>query len=143
MATTINADTIIGGYIVTADTSGQLELQSAGVTKLTVNSAGVALTSALLAASGGTGLTSPGTSGNVLTSNGTTWVSQSVPASPTLTGTGASGTWNISITGNAATATTLSIIPGTAGNVLTSNGSAWVSQATSSPVTYATIIKFQ
>ena len=31
-------------------------------------------------ANGGTGLTSPGTSGNVLTSNGTAWVSSAVEA---------------------------------------------------------------
>jgi hypothetical protein len=39
------------------------------------------LTTALTAANGGTGLTSPGTSGNVLTSNGTAWVSSSPAAS--------------------------------------------------------------
>lgn len=33
------------------------------------------------ATAGGTGLTSPGTSGNVLTSNGTTWVSSAPAAS--------------------------------------------------------------
>jgi hypothetical protein len=40
----------------------------------------------LPATSGGTGLTSPGTSGNVLTSNGTTWTS----ATPTGISTGKS-----------------------------------------------------
>lgn len=42
-------------------------------------------TGALAAANGGTGLTSPGTSGNVLTSNGTGWVS-STPAAGTAIG---------------------------------------------------------
>jgi len=37
------------------------------------------LGAALPAASGGTGLTSPGTSGNVLTSNGTAWTSAALP----------------------------------------------------------------
>jgi hypothetical protein len=35
----------------------------------------------LPAGNGGTGLTSPGTSGNVLVSNGTTWISQAPAAS--------------------------------------------------------------
>jgi hypothetical protein len=41
MATILNADTVVGGAIVTGDASGVLELQAAGVTKLTVNSSGV------------------------------------------------------------------------------------------------------
>jgi hypothetical protein len=52
---------------------------------------------------GGTGLTSVGTTGNVLTSNGTTWVSQAAPISlPSQTGNatkylttdGTSASWN-------------------------------------------------
>lgn len=39
------------------------------------------LTTALSAGQGGTGLASPGTSGNVLTSNGTTWTSGAAPSS--------------------------------------------------------------
>jgi hypothetical protein len=138
---TIAAGTAIGTALVsTGDTTGQLQLQVNGTTpSVTLNTAGAV----------GVGSTPVyGTSGQVLVSGGAAaapaWTTLS--AYPTLTGTGASGTWGISITGNAATAstaTTLSITPGTAGNVLTSNGSAWVSQATSSPVTYATIIKFQ
>lgn len=38
MATTINADTVTGGAIVTADASGVLALQSAGTTALTATS---------------------------------------------------------------------------------------------------------
>lgn len=38
MATTINADTVVGGAVVTGDASGQLELQSAGTTALTAAS---------------------------------------------------------------------------------------------------------
>lgn len=41
MPTTINADTVTGGAVVTGDTSGTLELQSGGVTGLTVNGANV------------------------------------------------------------------------------------------------------
>jgi hypothetical protein len=58
MTTTINADNVTGGAVVTADASGELALQAAGVTKLTVNSSGVTLASALPVASGGTGATS-------------------------------------------------------------------------------------
>ena len=58
MTTTINADNVTGGAVVTADASGELALQAAGVTKLTVNSSGVTLASALPVASGGTGTTS-------------------------------------------------------------------------------------
>ena len=37
MATTINADTVAGGAIITGDASGVLALQSAGTTGLTLN----------------------------------------------------------------------------------------------------------
>ena len=60
---------------------------------------------ALPAANGGTGLTTVGTAGNVLTSNGTTWVSQSLStylASPPAIG----GTSAAAITGTTITATT-------------------------------------
>jgi len=54
-------------------------------TTITGNAAG--LSSTLAVASGGTGLTTVGTSGNVLTSNGTDWVSSPAPISlPTQTG---------------------------------------------------------
>ena len=79
MATILNADTVSGGAVITGDASGELALQAAGVTKLTVNGSGVTLATALTATSGGTGLTSPGTAGNLLTSTGTAWVS-STPA---------------------------------------------------------------
>jgi hypothetical protein len=57
MATILNADTVVGGAIVTGDASGELALQAAGVTKLTVASAGVTLATPLAVASGGTGAT--------------------------------------------------------------------------------------
>lgn len=43
MATTINADTVVGGAIVTGDASGVLDLQAAGSTKLSVASGGVSV----------------------------------------------------------------------------------------------------
>ena len=41
MATILNADTVVGGAIVTADASGQLDLQSAGTTGLSIASGNV------------------------------------------------------------------------------------------------------
>jgi hypothetical protein len=69
MPTTINADTVLGGYVVTADASGTLALQASGNTALTVNpqrAIGVGQTPSF------------GTAGQVLTSQGS----------------GASPTWN-------------------------------------------------
>ena len=68
MAVNINADTVVGGAVVTADSSGQLALQGAGVTQLTVTSTGITLASALPVAQGGTGAT---TLTGVLKGNGT------------------------------------------------------------------------
>jgi hypothetical protein len=50
-----------------------------------------AVTGQLPAANGGTGLNSPGASGNVLVSNGTTWTSSLVPQNFTLKGTFTNG----------------------------------------------------
>jgi hypothetical protein len=61
MTTTINADTVVGGAVVTADASGQLGLQAAGNTGLTLNSS---------RAIGVGASPSFGTSGQVLTSAG-------------------------------------------------------------------------
>lgn len=109
MPTTINASNTTGGAVVTGDGSGVLELQSGGVTALTANGANVTvagtltatggLTGTLGVANGGTGVTTlpannvligngtsavaavaPGTIGNVLTSNGTTWASTALPS---------------------------------------------------------------
>jgi hypothetical protein len=56
------------------------QVYSAG-TGLTLTGTTFSLTAPVTAALGGTGLTSSGTNGNVLTSNGTTWVSQAPAAS--------------------------------------------------------------
>lgn len=104
MPVNINADTVVGGAVVTADASGVLALQAAGSTQVTVNTSGVTLANALPAGSGGTGRTTltannvllgngtsavnfvaPGTNGNVLTSNGTTWTSSAAPSNFPLT----------------------------------------------------------
>ena len=59
---------------------------SAGTTGLTPNTLStgdITLSGTLVPANGGTGLTSPGTSGNVLTSDGTNWVSSTPSAGVT------------------------------------------------------------
>jgi hypothetical protein len=74
-ASVINAT--VNGINATGGNTAELELQVGGTTAITVNSAGYwVLANALPAASGGTGINSVGTAGNVLTSNGTAWVSQ-------------------------------------------------------------------
>jgi hypothetical protein len=98
---------------------------------------------------------SPGASGNVMTSNGTTWTSVAAVNSfsagttgftPNTSTTGAvtlAGTLNVAnggtgastLTANAAligngTGAVLGLAPGTSGNVMTSNGTTWTSAAT-------------
>jgi hypothetical protein len=71
MASIINANTS-GGLISTGDTSGQLQLQTAGTTALTISSAQVvSLTNALPVASGGTG-SSTLAGANIATTNSST-----------------------------------------------------------------------
>ena len=88
MANTFNALTTgTGGVATSGDSSGTFAFASNGTTVATISATGVinatsitGLTTALTAAQGGTGLTSPGTSGNVLTSNGTAWTSAAAPS---------------------------------------------------------------
>lgn len=96
MPTKINADTTLGGAIITGDSSGNLELQSAGVTKLTVASSGVTLASALPIASGGTNSTATPTAGAVPYGTGTALAYTSVGTSGQfLTSAGAgTPTWS-------------------------------------------------
>lgn len=85
MTTLINADTIAGGAIITGDNSGELGLQAAGSTKLTVTASGVTLANALPVGSGGTGAT---TLTGVLKGNGTSAVTASnVNLASEVTGT--------------------------------------------------------
>jgi hypothetical protein len=102
---------------------------SGGTTGLTTTggpitaSGTITLTGTLTVANGGTGAT---TESGARTALGV----------PSLTGTGASGSWGISVTGTASNVTgvvaaanggTGITSPGAAGNVLTSDGTAWVS----------------
>lgn len=106
MTSKVNADNTLGGVILSGDSSGILELQAGGVTKVTINSSGVTLADVLPVGSGGTGVTTTppagtipygtgtalaysaaGTSGQFLTSNGTgapTWTSVPAPTGSTL-----------------------------------------------------------
>lgn len=59
MPTTINASNTTGGAVVTGDGSGILELQSGGVTAVTINGANVTVAGTLTATGGLTALTSP------------------------------------------------------------------------------------
>jgi len=159
---------VVGGkpYIINNGTGGTITVKTAAGTGIAVPTGktmwvynngtnvvdavthltSLTLATALPAASGGTGVNSPGTAGNVLTSNGTAWVSQagsggggtvtSVNATTAISGLSfsggpvtASGTLTLSGTLGAAGGGTGLVSAGTAGNVLTSNGTAWVSQA--------------
>ena len=59
---------------------------STGLTPSTATSGAVTVAGTLAAANGGTGLTTPGTNGNVLTSNGSAWVSSAPAASGVTAG---------------------------------------------------------
>ena len=68
---TIGNQTVNGNQTITGNQTVTGNLAVTGTTTLST---------ALAAAYGGTGLTSPGTSGNVLTSNGAAWTSTALPA---------------------------------------------------------------
>jgi hypothetical protein len=90
MASIINSTTTSpGGLISTGDSDNSLLIQTGDTTAITISSTQqVTLTNPLPVGSGGTGLTSfpsPGTSGNVLTSNGTAWTSAAAAGFPTGT----------------------------------------------------------
>jgi len=88
--TTLTAGTNItitngGGSITISSTGGSsgvtsISFGSTGLTPSTSTTGAVTVSGTLAVTSGGTGITSPGISGNVLVSNGTAWVSGSVAA---------------------------------------------------------------
>lgn len=118
------------------------------VTSGGTGSATVTANNVIIGNSGGTGFSSvaPGTTGNVLTSNGTAWTSAAASGAvssfsagstgftPSTGTTGAVTLAGTLVAGNGGTGLTS---PGTSGNVLTSNGSAWTSSS-GSRVTLAT-----
>jgi hypothetical protein len=86
MATTINADTVTGGAIVTADASGVLALQSAGTTAVTLESGNTTIAQKLTAT--GTSSTAGMKIGDVL-------------ETATISATAATGTINYDVTSQA------------------------------------------
>lgn len=79
----------------------------AGVKDVTTYASSMTLGSALPVASGGTGLTSPGTAGYVLTSNGSAWTSATLPSYGTMANQNAN---NVAITGGTITGTTVNSV---------------------------------
>jgi len=146
-------------------------LNNLTLANVTISSGNIAF--AIPATSGGTGLVSPGTTGNVLTSNGTAWVSTSAAAGTgvtalsfgstgltpstatsgnvTVSGTlsvGSGGTGLQSLTSNSVllgngSSTIQFVSPGTTGNVLTSNGTTWSSSAPAGGGSALTLISTQ
>jgi hypothetical protein len=81
------ADATTDGYLSAADwVTFDSKVGSVTASSPLASSGGstpnISLTGVVAAANGGTGLSSPGTAGNVLTSNGTGWTSSPVSASP-------------------------------------------------------------
>lgn len=97
MSTIAAGTTLTTALVQTGDTTGTLVIQTNGTTTAATFTTGqvLNLTNPLPAASGGTGINTVGTAGNVLTSNGTTWVS-SAPSS----GPSAGISWQSVQTGN-------------------------------------------
>lgn len=92
--------------------------------------------SVLETARGGTGLSAPGANGNVLTSDGTNWLSAApgagsmiYPGVGVAVSTGSLWGTSLAIPIPSASGGTGVSSPGTAGNVLTSTGTGWASSA--------------
>ena len=142
MTTTINADTVVGGAVVTADASGELALQAAGVTKLTVASGGVTLASALPVASGGTGVTTSTGSGNNVLSTSPTLVTPVLGTPTSVTLTNATGLPPAGVVGTAAVLATNTFAGAQIGSVTTltsSSGSVAINLATNNNFSYTTV----
>lgn len=137
----------------------QLKGNISGTGTVTIESPNTNSDSTITLPSGGGEMVvvAPGTAGNVITSNGTAWVSQALPASNNASalttgivgvnvgGTGANTlTAEAVIIGNTTSAVKF-VSPGTSGNVLTSNGTAWTSTAPAATGGFAsgTLMLFQ
>lgn len=124
MAVNINADTVVGGAVVTADASGVLALQAAGNTALTINSS----RAIGVGASG-----SFGSSGQVLISGGSgaapSWGAVAVPSGTTLTNPTITDYTETRFTANSSTAITLNLANGTMQDI-TLTGSATITMPT-------------
>lgn len=169
--TSVNANSSVsglsftGGPITSAGTltlTGTLGVQGGGTGTTSLTSGAVLIGGGISAVS----TVSPGTAGNVLTSDGSAWISQAGGGgSGTVTSVSGTGTVNgITLTGTVTSTGSLTLggtlsgvnlstqvtgtlpagnggtgltAPGTSGNVLTSNGSAWVSQAVTASGTFS------
>jgi hypothetical protein len=130
-----------GGFALTVKVSGQtgVSVPNGKKTVLYNNGtdvgeqinylSGLTLGSALGAASGGTGLTAPGTNGNLLTSNGTAWVSSPPAVSGTVTTVSVVSANGLAGTVATATSTPAITLSTTITGVLKGNGTA-ISAAT-------------
>lgn len=156
MPTNINADTVTGGAVISGDTSGVLQLQTGGTTAVSISTGQVVtFTNTPVISGGASVVTTTGTqtltgktidfANNTLTGVASTSTAQTLTnktiafASNTFTGAlGAAngGTGQTSLTANNVilgngTSGVQFVAPGTSGNVLTSNGTSWVSQSVS------------
>lgn len=132
MATTINADNGVSsgsaGLKESADSSGVLELQTNGTTAVSISTGQVVtLTNALPVASGGTGATTnagaafalKGANSDITSLSGLT-----TPLSVSQGGTGLTTATGVLV---GAGPTVSAVAAGTSGNVLTSDGTTWIS----------------
>jgi hypothetical protein len=154
-------NTTLSQVALTTDVTGTLPVASGGTgaTSLTANN--------VLLGNGTSALqvVAPGTSGNVLTSNGTTWTSAASVSSfsagttgltPSLATSGAvtlAGTLSVANGGTGATSLTANnvllgngtgavqvVAPGTSGNVLVSDGTTWTTAAFTGGMTLITTL---
>ena len=128
-----NGTTWLSGPLPSSSAVSSFSAGTTGFTPSTATTGAITLAGTLAAANGGTGLTTPGSTGNVLTSNGSAWVSSPAAGTPTLnivTGTTQAATANnhYVLTNVAATTVTLPATPTagdlvwvTVGNGLTTN----------------------
>jgi len=100
------------------------------------------LGAALPVASGGTGLTSPGTANNVLYSNGTTWISGPLPSSSAVSSFSAGTTGftpSTATTGAITLSGTLAVANGGTGQTTYTNGQLLIGNTTGNTLTKATL----
>jgi hypothetical protein len=147
-----------GGTGTNASTGTGSVVLSVGPTLTNANISGLTLTTPLNIPGGGTGIGTVPNYGQILIGNsvgytlstitagsgisitngpGSISIAASSNSSGTVTSVSGSGTYGFNLTGGPVTTSgTLTVTPpapGTSGNVLTSNGTAWVSQAVSTP----------
>lgn len=98
--------------VLTSDVSGVLPVANGGTGTSSTQfvNAATNVTGVLPAANGGTGLSAPGTVGNVLTSNGTAWVSSAPATGGTVTSVSGTGSANgLSLSGTVTSSGSLTL----------------------------------